>query len=616
VSFPRSAVAAAACAVLGLPLSVSDAFAQADDAARIVITATRQPTRIDAQLSDVTVIDRQQIEQAAGRTLTELLAQQPGLQLTANGGLGKTSNVFMRGTDPRHTLLLVDGVRHGSATTGQPSFDNIPLEAIERIEIVRGPLSSLYGADAAGGVIQVFTRRGRTGLHPNASAGAGSGGYGAAAAGLAFGEGTFSGVVQLQHQQNRGFSATNERAAFGNFNPDDDGFKQNAASAALGWRFGSDWRLGARALHAEGRTQIDDGPGADALAELTSQTLGLDLSGSVLQGWHTTVRAARSTDGYDTVRTASPFGTLGLFETRQTQLSWDNSIDTPIGSLLLLAEHLKQQVRKPETPYELTQRTINAAAVGLNGRAGGHTWQASLRHDRNSQFGHESTGNLAYGYDITPQWRVSAAGGTSFVAPSFNQLYWPGFGNPNLKPERGRNRELSLRWQPVEAHRVQLTGFSNRVRGFIDESGPVIGNVPTARFDGATLAYEGRIAQWRIGAAYDELRARSDDGTPLVRRAKHSLKLVADRRFGDWEAGATLAAHGRRPDSTWDASFNQVPVTLPAYALLDLRAQWSFAPGWSLQARLNNVTDKQYETAYGYNQPGRELYLTLRWAPH
>ncbi|MEW6706585.1 MAG: TonB-dependent receptor [Pseudomonadota bacterium] len=611
----RSAGAAAAAGfVLGLPLLSSPALAQADDAQTVVVTATRQATRADAQLSDVTVIERQQIEQAAGRTLAELLSQQPGLQYTANGGLGKNSNVFIRGAEARHTLLLVDGMRYGSATSGQPSFDNIPLEAIERIEIVRGPLSSLYGADAAGGVIQVFTRQGRAGLHPNARLTAGSQRYGAAAAGLSFGQGDWTGHVQAQHQHNRGFSATNDKAAFGNHHPDDDGFRQSAISAAFGLRIAGDWRLNARLLRSEGRTELDDGPTADAAADLSSETLGLDVGGSVLPGWHSTLRVARSTDGYDTVQATWP-SDLGLFETRQTQFAWDHSVATPLGSLLLLAERLEQQVRKPQTPYEVTGRTIDAVAVGLNGHAGAHTWQASARHDRNSQFGHENTGSLAYGFDFTPQWRAGAALGTSFVAPSFNQLYWPGFGNPALKPERGRNRELSLRWLPSDQHRLQLTAYSNRVRDFIDDGGDAASNRDEARLDGATLAYEGRIAGWAVGAVYDHLRARDETGTPLVRRARHSLKLAADRRFGDWGAGATLSAFSTRRDVTFDSNFDEVPVSLPRHALLDLRAEWAFAPGWSVQARLNNVSDRQYESAYGYNQPGRELYVTLRWAP-
>jgi vitamin B12 transporter len=619
VSFSRSALSAAACSLLGLVSFSTTATAQSgasgttDDT--VVITATRQPTRIAAQLSDVSVLSREEIERSAGRTLAEVLGQQPGLQFIANGGLGKSSSVSIRGAEVRHTLVLVDGVRYGSATLGQATFENIPLEAIERIEIVRGPMSSLYGADGAGGVIQIFTREGAAGLHPSASVGAGSHHYRAGSAGLSFGSGDWSGNLQLQHQQSRGFSATNEKVAFGSFNPDDDGFRQTALNLSGGYRFNADWQLKLHALRSEGRTRYDDGPGADTRADLVTETYGAELLGVVLPGWRSTVRLARTTDVNDTLASASPFTDLGAYRTRQDQVAWENGVDTPLGSLLVLLEHLAQKVSKPAERYEVTSRTVDAVALGLNGRSGPHTWQASVRHDRNTQFGDQNTGNLAYGFDLSAAWRLGGAIGTSFVAPSFNQLYWPGFGNPQLQPERGRNRELSLRWRPDDQHQLTLTAYSHRVRGYIDESAGSTDNIDHVRLNGATLAYEGRVAEWTLGASIDELRARTGSGDLLPRRARHGLSFSADRAFGRWRAGAAVTARSARQDTSYDENFTPVPVTLPGYALLDLHTQWQVAPGWTVQARLNNATGRRYETAYGYNQPGRELYLTLRWAP-
>ncbi|MED5618225.1 TonB-dependent receptor domain-containing protein [Ideonella sp. BN130291] len=619
MTFPRSALSAAACSLLGLVSFATTAFAQAGASGTtsdtVIVTATRQPTRIDAQLSDVSVITREDIERSAGRTLAELLGQQPGLQFIANGGLGKSSSVSIRGAEVRHTLLLIDGVRYGSATLGQATFENIPLESIDRIEIVRGPMSSLYGADAVGGVIQVFTREGSAGLQPNASVGVGSHRYSSAGAGIAFGSGPWTGNLQLQHQRTRGFSATNEHVPFGTFDPDDDGFRQTAVNLSGGYRFNADWQLKVHALRSQGRTQYDDGPGADTRADLTSESYGADLQGTVLPGWRSTVRLAQSMDASDTLASASPFTELGTFRTTQQQLAWENSVATPLGSLLVLAEHLRQKVSKPGQDYAVTSRTIDALALGVNGRSGAHTWQASVRHDRNSQFGSENTGNLAYGFDITPAWRVGGAVGSSFSAPSFNQLYYPDFGDPTVLPERGRHRELSLRWRADEHQQLTLTAYSNRVRDYIDEGSHVNGNIPTARMDGATLAYEGRIAEWTLAGSLDELRARDDAGEPLRRKARHGVSASADRQFGRWSAGAVLTARSSRRDTSYDDNFNAVPVTLPKYALLDLRAEWQAAPDWTVQARLNNVANRQYETAYGYNQPGRELYLTLRWAP-
>jgi vitamin B12 transporter len=612
VILTRTALAAAAGTLAGLLCTTSSSAASAEsDPQAVVVTATRQPERIDAQLSDVSVLDRGDIERAEGQTLVELLATQPGLQFISNGGPGQSGTVSIRGTDPRHTLLIIDGVRYGSATLGEPVFDNIPLEDIDHIEIVRGPLSSLYGADAAGGVIQIFTRRGRNGLHPNASVGAGSDGWRQASAGLGFGDGAWSGALQAQHQQTSAFSATNAKAGAGSFNPDDDAFRQNSAAGSLAYRFSDDLQLDTHALYSKGHVHYDDGPGADSQADLTTQTADAALAGRLGAHWHSTLRLARSVDAYDTLVTANPFVDLGTIRNQQDQLSWENRFATPIGSLLALAEHLKQTVHKPDGDYARTERSIDGVALGLDGQHGPHTWQASVRRDHNTQFGDQNTGNLAYGYDLNAQWRLSAAAGSSFVAPSFNLLYWPDFGNPALLPERGHSREATLRWLN-DGQQLSLTAYRNRVRDYITAANT---NVGEALLDGATLAYSGQLDAWTLSGSLDWLDARDSTGQPLLRRAKRGAKLALDRSFGRWSAGASLLADGARPDTSYDASFNAVPVTMGGFTRIDLRADWRLAPQWTLQARLDNAADHRFETAYGYNQPGRELFVTLRWSP-
>ena len=259
----------------------------------VTVTATRSPSRVADLITEVTVIDREMLDRMSGRTLVEVLSTEPGIQFTSNGGLGKNSGLFIRGMDARHTLLLVDGVRVGSATTGAPSLDNLPLESIERIEIVRGPMSALYGSDAVGGVIQIFTRRGRPGLYPNAKVTVGSNRYGQMAAGAALGEGAFDAAVQVQHTETRGFSSTRPGAQFGNFNPDDDGFVQDAGSVRLGWQATPDWRVEALALEADGVSRYDDGPGVDSKAQLRNRVVSLRASRPSCGGGTT----ARATEG-------------------------------------------------------------------------------------------------------------------------------------------------------------------------------------------------------------------------------------------------------------------------------------------------------------------------------
>ncbi len=583
----------------------------ADHLQAVVVTGTRTPTRVDQNIADLTVIDRAQIDQATGRTLAELLAQQPGVQFSSNGGLGKSSSVSLRGLEARHTLLLVDGVRYGSATLGLPAWD-LPIEAIERIEIVRGPLSGLYGSDAVGGVVQVFTRNGTPGMHFDASATSGSNRYAQATGGLRFGQGAFDGSVQLQHTETRGFSSTNEHAQFGNFNPDDDGFRQDSGNLRLGWQVGGGWRVDARLLHSDGVTQYDDGVGPDSRAGLRSEVLAVDVGGPFSADWRSGVRVSRSIDAYTTLASASTFTTLGTTRTVQQQISWENTVNTPFGAAVLLAEHLQQTVSAPGVPFVVSKRSIDGVAAGLNGNAGAHSWQANLRQDRNSQFGSQAAGMLAYGYALSANWRAGASYGTSFVAPSFNQLYYPGFGNPNLLPEEGKHAELSLRWAH-EGQQLRAAYFDNRIRGYIS-SGPAPTNIPRTRIDGFSVSYETRQDQWSFAASADHVDPRNDTvgndnhGKQLPRRAKNSAKASADVNLEQWNMGGTVNAFDHRFD---DVKNN---LRLAGYATLDVHADWRVAREWTMGMRLNNLAGKTYETVYGYNQPGREAYVTLRYS--
>lgn len=593
-------------------LAAAGVSAQAQTAPQqINVTATRVPTPVNQLVAEVTVIDRAAIERSEGRTLVELLSQQAGLQFASNGGLGKSSSLFIRGLESRHTLLLVDGIRVGSATLGTPSLDNLPLEAVERIEIVRGPMSSLYGNGAFGGVIQVFTRQATQGFSANAKVAAGSNAYGQAAAGVGFGNGVVDVAVQAQHTDVRGVSATNPHVPFGNYNADRDGFRQSAGSLRLGWRPGADWRVELLALQSTGLSRIDDGPGADARAELDNRLLGLSARGKVVGSWHTRLSLTESTDAYDTLASASAFTELGAIRTRSRQAGWENTVATPLGTALVLLERTEETVSRPGAPFTVSQRDIDSLALGLNGSAAAHHWQASLRRDRNSQFGGITTGALAYGYALTPAWLLGASYGTSQVLPSFNQLYYPGFGTPTLLPEEGKHGELSVRYS-VGEHRLRAAWYDYRYRGFIS-SGPQPVNLPRVEIDGITLSYEGRWRNLDLSAAYDHTDPRNatvgnaNYGKQLARRAKQALRLGADWQAGVWSAGATLAAFSHRFDNANNST------RLGGYATLDLRAEWALTPAAKLGLRINNVADKAYSTVLGYDQPRREGFVTLRY---
>jgi vitamin B12 transporter len=570
----------------------------------VVVTATRLETRTDALVSDVTIIEAADLEKLNGLTLTEVISRLAGVQLIANGGRGTSSTLLIRGTESRHVLLLVDGVRMGSATLGAASFDNIALESIDRIEVLKGPASALYGSDAVGGVVQIFTKRGTKGLTPSASVTVGSKGHRAISAGISGSSGPLRFSAGVGHLQEKGFSATNEAVAFGSFNPDADGFKQESAFASIGADVAPGWSLDARASTAKATSHWDNGPGNfDPTNKVTNTTISIALTGQVMPAWKTVLRLGQADDKFTS---RSDYGNDN-FDTVNTLLSWNNEIATPVGALLVGLEQLKDEVDS-NTAYDLTARTVNAAFVGLTGSHGGHAWQANARRDSNSQFGDATTAFAGYSYKITPNWRLLGSYGTSFKAPSFNQLYYPKFGNATTRPEKGRNSELGLAYTQGP-HEVKLTRFDNRIQGFITDL-PVVTNIPQARIKGWSLAYQAEVGATRMHASFDQLDARNVlTGAQLPRRAERQITLGADTAVGAWTFGGNLVSMAKRYDNAANT------IDLAPFVTADLFANYRVASDWVLQGRINNVTDKVYETAKGYNQPGRSFFLTLRYQP-
>lgn len=590
---------------VSLVLTSLPAWAQAPaQLASTVVTASRTAQRADELVSDVVVIRRADIEKSTGRTLPEILARAPGVQFSANGGLGKNSSVSIRGAEARHTVLLIDGVRFGSATSGSPNWDTIPVDMIERIEILKGPASALYGSEAVGGVVQIFMRKGVQGLAPYASLTLGSYGHRQVTAGVSGGSGPLTYSLGVQHTRDKGFSATNPRVLSNNYNPDTDAFEQDSLNTSVAYQLNSDWKVDAGLLAANSTNHTDDGLNRDTRYKGQSRVASTGIEGSLLPSWKTQLRYSQSADSSRAVVASSM---PSLFKTTQNQLTWQNDVDTPIGVFLAGVERLEQKIDS-STAYTVTERTVSSAFLGLNGSAGPHSWQANVRRDKNSQFGGNSTGFGGYGFAITPQWRVNAAYGTSFVAPSFNQLYFPNFGNALLQPERGRNTDLGVTWSDA-GHTVKLTHFDNKIRGFISNT-TIASSIPRARIDGYTLAYNGSFGALSLNASLDAMDPRNElTGKRLARRSATLARLGADYAVGEWALGGAVLRAGN--------SFDDAANTreLAGRTTADLYVDYAVNPEWKLQTKLNNVTNKQYETIYGYNQSGRAVYVTLSYRP-
>jgi len=615
VSFSLSRIAQAV-AFLSL-VTVSSLQAQT-----IVITGTREPLAPERLAADVVVIDSATIRASSADSLGELLRREAGVQLSRNGGPGHSSGIFIRGAFAGQTVLLIDGVRVGSATLGQPSLDGLALSQIERVEVLRGPGSSLYGADAIGGVVQVFTKRGEAGTSFDAAAAVGGYGSVQASAGVRSTVGAWDMAAALSHEKSDGVSTLRPNDQFGNYNPDRDGYKLDSAQAQIGFRPAPGHRIGLVLLSSKLNSQYDASEflpptfaqdnTPDFRDRLRTEVGALDWRGTLAAGLVGSASAAHSVDDSKTGGNE-----IAHFRTTRdkvaAQLAWNTGV---AGQLVGAVEHSTDKATSTSFLADVERRT-SAVVLALIGDAGPVSWQADVRRDDSSDFGGVTTARLGGSYTLMPGLRLRALAGTTFRAPSFNDLYFPGYGVATLNPERGRSAEIGLHWR-AEGSEAAITVFRNRVRDLVayesDRSfcpaDPAYDfgcarNINRAQLDGSTLSGRQAFGALTLRAQLDFLTARDEvTGARLNRRAAHQETLGADWNGGAWNVGGSVLRLGARPDGG---------KQLAAETTLDLSAGWRFAKGWSLQTKLLNATDRDVEPARDYQGLGRQAWLGFRY---
>ncbi len=582
-----------------------------------VVTATRTARTAEQNLAAVTVIDRAEIERSQAQSVPELLKKVPGVSLTSNGGPGKTTSLFMRGTNSNHVLVLIDGIKVGSVSSGAAAFQDLPVELIERIEVVRGPRSSLYGSEAIGGVIQIFTRRGTgQGAKPFFSAGYGTHDSYNGSVGVSGGDGRGWYSLGISGQDTDGINAKTADAS--GYENDADGYRNLSGTLSAGYRFDNGLELDGNLLQAKAHNDYDQvnrrrTAGFGANADGVQKVIGGRARFAPLEPWLVTLQVGRSEDKSDSYLDGA---FESRFDSRRDSASWQNDLSLAEGHTLSLGfDHQRDEVNGT-TDYVEDSRDNTGAFVQYLGEYGRHDWQLSLRRDDNEQFGDHDTGNAAWGYALSDALRLTASYGTAFKAPTFNQLYFPGFGNPNLDAETSRSLEAGLsgkhgwgHWS-VNAYRTSIDNLiaNVRVNGNLRAEG-----VDKARIRGLELALGSTLLGWDWSANYTlmdaENRSKRGDlyGKDLNRRPSQLFNLDVDRAFGDFSVGASLHAQ----DSSYDDLDNQ--TELAGFATLDLRGEYRIDKAWRLQTRLANLFDADYRTIEGFNQPGQAVYVTVRY---
>lgn len=601
-----------------LSVACTHAYAVVDETLPdVVVTATRTAQSADATLASVSILTRQDIERLQAQSLPDVLRGVGGLTISNNGGAGKATSVFLRGTNADHVLVLIDGIKIGSATMGTASFQDIPVAQIERIEIVRGPRASLYGSEAIGGVIQIFTRKGGGALTPSFSATAGSYGTVNGTLGLSGGgeQGWFN--AKLNQQDTTGFNACNGKPAPGAagcyvIETDKDGYRNLSLGLRGGYRFDNGVTTDFNALQANSVSKSDGSIFAGNEAKSVQQVLGGSAYFAAAEQWNMTLRGGRSQDNSDI-----SFNGLYIdrYNTQRDSLSWQNDIALDSRQLISAGLDYQQDRIESSRVYAQTTRSNRALFGQYQGSFGAHSLQASLRHDGNQQFGGHSTAGLGYGYAVNDTMRLTASYGTAFKAPTFNQLYYPGFGSAALRPELSRSIEvgatghaMSGKWS-LNAYQTDITDLI----GFDANFTPV--NINTARLKGLEGQLQIHLADWGINGMLTLQDPRqtsgANQGKLLNRRATETMRIEAARDLGAYRFAGSLYAEGRR----FDDLANNRAKRLGGYGLLDVRAEYRITPDWLMQGRIDNLLDKRYETAQFYNQAGRGLYFTLNYRP-
>lgn len=573
----------------------------------VVVTATQTEVPLRETAASVTLIDENTIEEKRLITVEEALREVPGLTVVQQGGPGATSSVFLRGTESNHTLVLIDGVPVNSPTTGAFDFADLTVENIERIEVIRGPQSTLYGSDALGGVIQIFTKKGEGPPSGFLSLEAGAYRTFREAAGLNGSTERVDYSLSASRFDTRGFSRANELAG----NREDDGYENTAFSARLGTDLSEKTRLEWTGRYTNSESELDGCDPDTFFCPVDVRGLILDhrqwvtalgLTTAVREGWDQHLRVGFNKD--DTTFDGSEI------DTSRKWLDWRH--DLRLGRRNLLTVGYEYESQNGKFGDGVDETTVNHAGYAFNQlRLLPLILNLGLRYDGNNRYGGETTYKIETAYLVeATATKLRAAYGTGFHGPTLNDLFFPGFGNPNLEPEKSESFETGIE-QALWSERVQIaaTYFQNRIEDlivFVFDPTTFVGapqNVAGAKITGWEFNISARpVERFALSASYTLMNTKDEEtGDELVRRPRHQasgslsiqpanpLRLVLQVRYV-----------GKR--------FDVGNVEMDDYTVVNLSGTYALHRNVSLFARVENLFDREYEEVTGYGTAGFSGY--------
>ncbi len=586
---------------------------------KILVTATRTALTTDETLAAVSVIDRQKIEQLQPTDLLDLLSMTPGIDASRNGGRGANTSVFLRGTNNGHTLVLVDGVRLGSATLGTVSLQHVDIAQVERVEIVRGPRSSLYGSEAIGGVIQIFSRAPQGQFNPKISLGYGTDNTLESSLAVAGVIGANKLSLTVSHLETAGIDS---QEFDGNTDGDDDAYRNTSANVTFGRSFESGVEFFASYSDSRGQNEYDQGNGFSAVAdaapygefELDSSRVSLALP--VSESWLSTFSLGRSTDESQSRDDNLP--RFDEFITYKNQAAWQNDIQLNDNYLLTLGyDYLENEVDGTQT-YSDDRRSNRAVFGQIQGNLPGSVdVTGGYRRDKNDQFGYHTTYNIAVGFNLNKSHRFIVSRGTAFKAPTFNDLYWPASpwsaGNSELAPEESVSTELEIRGNYDELS-WSLTAYRNTIENLINwaETSPFFwqpSNVNSAKIRGSEFAISTTLANWNFNAAATYLEPEDEQtGNLLARRAKKSVSAQLHRQFGKTRVGLNWQAQSHRFDDSANTA------RLAGYGIVGVRIAYTISPQLSAKLAVNNIFGKDYQLSDSYSTDNGSAFVSITYS--